>query len=59
MPKQSHRIVQKLWNYFNILRNDLSAPACNHAGGCGHAQADGLSYLLARDLAAVMAQAGA
>jgi type I restriction enzyme M protein len=41
MAKQSSQLVQKLWNYCNILRDDLSA--------CGHAQADGLSYLLARD----------
>jgi type I restriction enzyme M protein len=40
MAEQSHQLVQKLWNYCNILRDDLSA--------CGHAQADGLSYLLAR-----------
>jgi type I restriction enzyme M protein len=36
----NNAIVQKLWNYCNILRDDLSA--------CGHAQAGGLSYLLAR-----------
>ncbi len=29
-------IVQKLWNYCNVLRDDLSA--------CGHAQAGGMSY---------------
>jgi type I restriction enzyme M protein len=40
MAEQSTQLVQKLWNYCNILRDDLSA--------CGHAQADGLSYLLAR-----------
>jgi hypothetical protein len=33
-------IVQKLWNYCNVLRDDLSA--------CRHAQAGGMSYLLAR-----------
>jgi len=32
----SSALVQKLWNYCNILRDDLSA--------CGHAQAGGLSY---------------
>jgi hypothetical protein len=32
-------IVQKLWNYCNVLRDDLSA--------CEHAQAGGMSYLLA------------
>ena len=36
---ESIQIVQKLWNYCNVLRNDLSA--CN-------AQADRMSYLLAR-----------
>ena len=36
MADQSHQLVQKLWNYCNILRDDLSA--------CGHAQAGGLSY---------------
>ena len=36
----SSAIVQNLWNYCNILRDDLSA--------CAHAQADGMSYLLAR-----------
>jgi type I restriction enzyme M protein len=51
MADQSHQLVQKLWNYCNILRDDLSA--------CGHAQADGLSYLLARGLSALAAQAGA
>ena len=29
-------IVQKLWNYCNVLRDDLSA--------CVHAQAGGMSY---------------
>jgi type I restriction enzyme M protein len=38
---QSTQLVQKLWNYCNILRDD------------------GLSYLLARGLAALAAQAGA
>jgi type I restriction enzyme M protein len=33
-------IVSKLWNYCHVLRDDLSA--------CGHAQAGGMSYLLAR-----------
>jgi hypothetical protein len=32
----SNQLVQNLWNYCNILRDDLSA--------CGNAQADGLSY---------------
>jgi hypothetical protein len=36
----SSAIVQKLWNYSNVLRDDLSA--------CVHAQAGGMSYLLAR-----------
>jgi type I restriction enzyme M protein len=36
---ESTQIVQKLWNYCNVLRDDLSA--CD-------AQADGMSYLLAR-----------
>jgi type I restriction enzyme M protein len=36
MAEQSHQLVQKLWNYCNILRDDLSA--------CVHAQAGGLSY---------------
>jgi hypothetical protein len=35
----SNQIVQKLWNYCNVLRDDLSA--CD-------AQAGGISYLLAR-----------
>jgi hypothetical protein len=50
-------IVQKLWNYCNVLRDDLSAPDCElRSGRCEHppapwqagAQADGMSYLLAR-----------
>ena len=36
----SSAIVQKLWNYCNVLRDDLSA--------CEYAQAGGMSYLLAR-----------
>jgi hypothetical protein len=48
MAEQSTQLVQKLWNYCNILRDDLSA--------CGHAQADGLSYLLARGLFALAAR---
>jgi len=36
MADQSDQLVQKLWNYCNNLREDLSA--------CGHAQAGGLSY---------------
>jgi type I restriction enzyme M protein len=40
MADQPHQLAQKLWNYCNILRDDLSA--------CAHAQAGGLSYLLAR-----------
>lgn len=32
----SNQLVQKLWNYCNILRDDLSA--------CEHAQAAGPSY---------------
>lgn len=53
----SSAIVQKLWNYCNILRDDLSAPDCERCSGrCRHlpaprqasAQAGGLSYLLAR-----------
>ncbi len=32
----SSAIVQKLWNYCNVLRDDLSA--------CVHAQAGGMSY---------------
>jgi hypothetical protein len=51
MADQSTQLVQKLWNYCNILRDDLSA--------CGPAQAGGLSYLLARGLSASPAQAGA
>jgi hypothetical protein len=39
MANHSQQIVQKLWNYSNVLRDDLSA--CN-------AQADRMSYLLAR-----------
>jgi hypothetical protein len=35
----SSAIVQKLWNYCNILCDDLSA--------CEHAQAGGLLYLIA------------
>ena len=35
MPDASHQIVQKLWNYCNALRDDLSA--CD-------AQAGGMSY---------------
>lgn len=53
-------IVQKLWNYCNILRDDLSAPDCERRSGrCGHAQASGLSYLLALGLSASPAHAGA
>jgi len=56
----SSAIVQKLWNYCNILRDDLSAPDCERLSGrCGHAQAGGLSYLLAHGLSASPAQAGA
>jgi hypothetical protein len=43
----SQQIVQKLWNYCNVLRDDLSAwdlPALQQAD----AQACGMSYLLAR-----------
>jgi len=40
MTDNPHQLVQKLWNYCNILRGDLSV--------CAHAQADGMSYLLAR-----------
>lgn len=39
----SSQIVQKLWNYCNVLRDDLSAwdlPALQQAG----AQAGGMSY---------------
>ncbi len=39
MSNHSHQIVQKLWNYCNVLRDDLSAY---------DAQAGGMSYLLAR-----------
>jgi hypothetical protein len=39
-PSNLTNSFKKVWNYCNILRDDLSA--------CGHAQADGLSYLLAR-----------
>jgi len=49
--ESSHQLVQKLWNYCNILRDDLSA--------YGHAQGGGLSYLLAHGLSASPAQAGA
>jgi len=49
--ESSHQFVQKLWNYCNILRDDLAA--------CGHAQAGGLSYLFARGLSASPAQASA
>jgi hypothetical protein len=35
----SSAIVQKLWNYCNVFRDDLSA---------GNPQAGGMSYLLAR-----------
>ena len=40
MSNQPSQIVQKLWSYCNVLRDDLSA--------CVHAQAGGMSYLLAR-----------
>jgi len=43
-------VVQKPWNYCNILRDDLTASL---------AQAGGLSYLLARGQSASPAQAGA
>ena len=55
-------IVQKLWNYCNVL------PACAEPGAAGRrddlsaclTQVDGMSYLLARHLTArVFAQAGA
>ncbi len=40
----SSAIVQKLWNYCNILRDDLSAPDReSRSGGCS-AQAGGVSY---------------
>jgi len=49
MDDQSHQLVQKPWNYCNILRDDLSAPDCELSSGrCGYAQTGGLSYLLAR-----------
>ena len=51
MNENSSQLVQKLWNYCNILRDDLSA--------CGNAQAGGLSYLLARGLSALAAQVAA
>ncbi|KKW34688.1 MAG: hypothetical protein UY82_C0062G0003 [Candidatus Uhrbacteria bacterium GW2011_GWC2_53_7] len=49
----SSAIVQKLWNYCNVLRDDPSAPDCEHRSGrCEHLpapwQAGGMSYLLAR-----------
>ena len=60
MDDQSHQLVQKPWNYCNILRDDLSAPDCERRSGrCGHAQAGGLSYLFARGLSASPAQASA
>jgi len=38
----SSAIVQKLWNYCNVLRDDPSAPDCEHRSGrCEHAQVDG------------------
>jgi len=39
-------IVLKLWNYCNVLRDDLSAcvPACRAAAQARHAQAGGMSY---------------
>ena len=49
--ESSHQLVQKLWNYCNILRDDLSA--------YGHAQGGGLSYLLAHGLSASPAQVSA
>ena len=56
----SSAIVQKLWNYCNILRDDLSAPDCERLSGrCGHAQGGGLSYLLAHGLSASPAQVSA
>lgn len=60
MAEKSHQLVQKLWNYCNILRDDLSAHACHcvAVGRC-NAQAGRLSYLLARGLSALVAQAGA
>ena len=51
MSDNCPQLLQKLWNYCNILRNDLSA--------CGHAQAGGLSYLFARGLSVSPAQASA
>jgi len=37
----SSAMVQKLWNYSNILRDDLSAPAYERRSGrCGHADRD-------------------
>ena len=60
MADQSHQLVQKLWNYCNILRDDLSAPDCERLSGrCGHAQGGGLSYLLAHGLSASPAQVSA
>lgn len=43
MSNQPSQIVQKLWSYCNVLRDDLSAwdlPALQQAG----AQAGGMSY---------------
>jgi hypothetical protein len=41
----SAAIVQKLWNYCNVLRDDLSAcePACHATAQARHAQAGGMS----------------
>ncbi len=45
MADQSSQLVQKLWNYCNILRDDLSASDCERRSGrCAHGQAGGLSY---------------
>jgi hypothetical protein len=58
---RTSQIVQKLWNYYNVLPASLRSaqsnlPACRAVLGAGgyddlsacDAQADGMSYLLAR-----------
>lgn len=47
MAEQAHQLVQKLWNYCNIVRDDLSAPDWELRSGRLAALVGRLLYLLA------------
>ena len=46
--ENSHQIVQTLWNYCKVLRDDLSAPDWERRSARCNGQAGRMSYLLAR-----------